>query len=657
MNIASLLAIPLFFILNIIKFFCPKSSNYIDIIYYFGYAIYLFLLFLKNLVKSLSDNDGNNNNNNNNSNNNNSNNNNLNENNNGPTNNGSPTNNGGPTNGGPTNGGPTIEVSGSSAITEVEDLSRYAKTTKVLGGLGTLTKGASKVLAKAGPVMAIGMAGYDMYKDWNDPNKSTVTKVGDIALDADKAVVVLAAGELGAAIGEAAGEAIGNAIGLALDVCTPPPIGEIVGPLLGTILGNIGGIVGGIVASDVAGFVMDEAKKLWDYVSSHPDEILDELHDAAHAVEDWTASVAKEAWHDIEHAGHVIIDAEGKAIKFVANCIEKGTKADCAKQTLEAAYKEVTCSSFSQQDCNGHPICSWCEIDNNCVNIATRDCDCVTDEIKCDFTPGCLWNGQCVNSADAVSGFAECHLNESNCKSDTAPHCDWCPSQNKCYLKTDFPCADCGITNSDDCPLTANCAFFEGNCMTITDKAGNWANCNLNESDCRSTEAIHCSWCPSQNRCYIKTDFPCADCGVTNSDDCPTTAGCMFCNGNCSSASIDGAECIGGEVEDFTDCNLNETDCKSATAPHCSWCPSQDKCFLKTDFPCADCGITNFSDCPLTGACGWCDSQKCLSAGDAALCNAKELKDAAEKKTCDAMRATHTCCDSDCDWDPRPKCC
>ena len=145
----------------------------------------------------------------------------------------------------------------------------------------------------------------------------------------------------------------------------------------------------------------------------------------------------------------------------------------------------------------------------------------------------------------------------------------------------------------------------------------------------------------------------------------------MFCGGKCSSSSVDGAECIGGEilgnVARFAQCKLNESDCKSTAAAQCNWCSSQEKCYMKTDFPCSGCGITNSGDCPTTAGCGWCDKRKCLPIADATICKAEETKDAVEsgaksglksaaRLSCELARTTHTCCPSDCSWDLRPTC-
>ena len=105
-------------------------------------------------------------------------------------------------------------------------------------------------------------------------------------------------------------------------------------------------------------------------------------------------------------------------------------------------------------------------------------------------------------------------------------------------------------------------------------------------------------------------------------------------------------------------CELDEHDCKSALAPNCSWCPSQNKCYTKDKLPCASCGISSSGDCPTTAGCGWCSyGNKCMKFIDAQKCKADGLKREANIKSCQLARATYVCCSSDCDhWYAKPKC-
>ena len=199
--------------------------------------------------------------------------------------------------------------------------------------------------------------------DYNDPNKSDITKAGDLALDAAKGAAVLEASELGAAAGEAAGLAVAGAL-LAV-----VPIGEICGPLLAPVLGSLGALVGGAVAGAVTGFVMDEAKELWDNYGEGAvkgiENLCDDIHEEASKVADWTEHVAEEAWHkgteELKHINKVLQDKLKKVVNYIANT-EKGIAED-ADEILNV----IGCdNSLGKNRCNANPLCFWCNNRSEC---------------------------------------------------------------------------------------------------------------------------------------------------------------------------------------------------------------------------------------------------------------------------------------------------
>lgn len=272
-----------------------------------------------------------------------------------------------------------------------------SKGLKKIKGVKMLNKGlakAGKVMGKAGIVGAIITSGIEMRSDWNDPDKDTITKVGDVAFDAAKGAAMLYGGEVGAMVGEA----VGNVLGASLACLIPPPLGEALAPLLGAAMGHLLGFVGGVVGAELAGFVMDKGKKLWDKYGSKKihaigdgiEYLYDSVHDEVNKIEDWTKHVAKDTWKEIKHINRKIHDLENKAINFI------GDVGDGIAKEATALGRDLTCSDrLSFKACNFLPNCRHCK--GHC--ISSLRCQCA-NETTCRLNPTCAWcHGKCMNTS------------------------------------------------------------------------------------------------------------------------------------------------------------------------------------------------------------------------------------------------------------------